>query len=109
MAAAAPAAAAPAVADNKEKIAGRPVEKAWSAPYNEEADTFDDFATFDPQEMSMSRAGSAGPGTPTRTLSSRQMSGQFEDEVSKVWEEDWDDEDVDDTFDKTMERIARNK
>lgn len=78
-----------------------PVKEAWSAPYKEDQDAFDDFADFVP---------AAEPsGTPTRQLSQRQLSGQFEDgsRTSKVWEEDWDDEDADDTFDRTMERIAR--
>jgi hypothetical protein len=74
-------------------------KEAWSGAYVEDDDNFDDFASFVP-------TGEAT--TPTRQLSQRQLSGQFEEErTSKVWEEDWDDEDVDDTFDKTMERIAR--
>eukprot|EP00672_Neobodo_designis_P023438 CAMPEP_0174827992 /NCGR_PEP_ID=MMETSP1114-20130205/1063_1 /TAXON_ID=312471 /ORGANISM="Neobodo designis, Strain CCAP 1951/1" /LENGTH=84 /DNA_ID=CAMNT_0016061683 /DNA_START=43 /DNA_END=297 /DNA_ORIENTATION=- len=79
-----------------------PRAEAWSAAYDEDGDNFDDFATFVPT--------GEPAGTPTRQLSQRQLSGQFEDDrTSKVWEEDWDDEDVDDTFDRTMERIARGK
>ncbi len=77
-------------------------EQAWSAAYVEEDDNFDDFASFVP-------TGEPG-GTPTRQLSARQLSGQFDEErTSKTWEEDWEDDDVDDTFDKTMGRIARGK
>ena len=81
-------------------VAAAPKEQ-WSAAYNEDTDAFDEFADFVP----------TGEGsTPTRQLSQRQLSGQFEEErTGKAWEEDWDDEDTDDTFDKTMERIARGQ
>ena len=78
------------------------IPAAWSTGYAEDKDTFDDFESFAPQDKEPTT-----PGTPTRQLSSRVLSGQFEDEHSTAWEEDWDDEDVDDTFDRTMERIAR--
>lgn len=90
-------------ADREPSPATTAVPAAWSAAYREDDDKFDDFATFEPAAEPLT------PGTPVRQLSSRQMSGQFEEETAKAWEEDWDDEDVDDTFDRTMERIARNK
>lgn len=78
------------------------VKEAWSAAYKEDADNFEDFADFVPAVEPS--------GTPTRQLSQRQLSGQFDEgRTSKAWEEDWDDEDVDDTFDRTMERVARGK
>jgi hypothetical protein len=92
------ASASPQPAPNNKSGAGK---DAWSAPYREDDDNFDDFATFVPTGEAL---------TPTRQLSQRQLSGHFEEEgTGKAWEEDWDDEDVDDTFDKTMERIARGK
>jgi hypothetical protein len=83
--------------------AAAPLPEAWSTGYAEEKDTFEDFDSFAPPA-----AEPTTPGTPMRQLSSRMLSGQFEDEHTKAWEEDWDDEDVDDTFDRTMERIARS-
>jgi hypothetical protein len=73
-------------------------EEIWSSWYNEVADTFDDFQAHET---------GAGGNTPTRQLSARQLSGQFEDDVAKTWEEDWEDEDLDDTFDAVMAQIAR--
>lgn len=72
---------------------------AWSGWYREQDDAFQDFATF--------AAPSSAQLTPQRTLSARQISGQFEDEVAKCWEEDWEDEDVDDTYDAVMGKIGR--
>lgn len=76
-----------------------PPDVAWSAWYREQEDTFKDFDSF---VTSTSAAQS-----PQRTLSSRTISGQFEDEVAKNWEEDWEDEDVDDTYEVIMGKIAR--
>lgn len=76
-----------------------PAEVAWSAWYREQDDVFQDFATF--------TIASSNQQSPQRTLSSRQISGQFEDEVAKCWEEDWEDEDTDDTYDAIMGKIVR--
>jgi hypothetical protein len=76
-----------------------PADVAWSAWYKEQDDAFQDFSTF--------AAPSSAQLTPQRTLSARQISGQFEDEVAKCWEEDWEDEDVDDTYDAVMGKIGR--
>lgn len=72
---------------------------AWSAWYREQADTFSDFSSF--------AAGFSNQQSPQRTHSTRQISGQFEDEVAKCWEEDWEDEDVEDTYDAVMGKIGR--
>ena len=65
-------------------------DDVWSAWYVELDDKFSDFQSFDPTINSVQL-------TPSRTLSARQISGQFDDEVAKSWEEDWEDEDVEDT------------
>ena len=95
---------ATSTAATSKKTGNTQLQQAWSTGYREENDTFADFNSFEAAHRK-----NDGSGTPTRTLSSRQLTGQFEEEVSKVWEEDWDDEDVDDTFDKTMQRIASHK
>jgi hypothetical protein len=81
-------------------------ETVWSAWYKESEDIFADFKSFEPAPAAggvggLSRAGSV------RTLSMRQISGQFEEEVAKSWEEDWEDEDVEDTFDHIMGQISQ--
>lgn len=43
--------------------------------------------------------------TTFRTRSARQLSGQFEDEVARSWEDDWEDEDAEDTYDVIMGKI----
>lgn len=94
---------APAASSNTTATTTKRKNDAWSAGYVEDEDAFEDFSSFLPR-------GGAESNSPTRQLSQRQLSGQFDEErTSKAWEEDWDDEDVDDTFDKTMERIARGK
>ncbi|CAJ1010302.1 hypothetical protein Q4I28_005616 [Leishmania naiffi] len=81
-------------------------ETVWSAWYKESEDKFLEFKSFEPVPVAggpgnMSRAGSV------RTLSMRQISGQFEEEVAKSWEEDWEDEDVEDTFEYIIGQISQ--
>eukprot|EP00796_Vickermania_ingenoplastis_P000762 gene762-405_t len=86
------------------------VDEIWSSWYVEGKDDFQDFQSFTP--TTPTTTGSA-PGTGVqpsgasfRTMSARQVSGQFEDEVAKSWEEDWEDEDLEDTYDAIMGRIS---
>ena len=70
----------------------------WSSSgHKEQEDDFTDFKSFELNVVT----------TPARQLSARQISGHFEDEVAKSWQEDWDDEDVEDTFDVVMGKIGR--
>ncbi|CCW59641.1 unnamed protein product [Phytomonas sp. EM1] len=80
-------------------------DEVWSAWYNETDDAFNDFKSFQPD---IPTGGSFVPGSggSMRTLSARQISGQFEEEVAKSWEDDWEDEDIDDTFDCIMGQIS---
>lgn len=83
-----------------------PSETVWSAWYKESEDKFAEFKSFEPSPTAggpgnLSRAGSV------RTLSMRQISGQFEEEVAKSWEEDWEDEDVEDTFEHIIGQISQ--
>jgi hypothetical protein len=78
-------------------------DEMWSQWYKEANDTFKEFASFDPS----SAVAKDKDGTPVRALSQRQISGQFDDEVAKSWEEDWEDEDVDDSYDAVMGKISR--
>lgn len=88
-------------------------EGPWSGWYVEAADTFEDFQSFSPP---LPPAGANAPtlpggvqasGTSFRSKSVRQMSGQFEDEVAKSWEEDWEDEDLEDTYDAVAGKIGQ--
>ncbi|KEG14688.1 hypothetical protein DQ04_00341030 [Trypanosoma grayi] len=91
-------------------------DEVWSAWYRESEDKFADFQSFGDTEGG---ANAAAPGTANasgsvaprssshRTLSARRISGQFEEEVVKSWEEDWEDEDVEDTFDAIMGQVGR--
>lgn len=80
----------------------------WSSWYVESADTFVEFKSYQPAAPANAGAGGIpGSGGSFRTLSARQISGSFEDEVAKNWEEDWEDEDVEDTFDNIMGQIFR--
>lgn len=86
------------------------VDETWSSWYVEEKDDFNDFRSFEPPTPTTA-AGSPGmtaaSTTPSfRTMSARQVSGQFEDEVAKSWEEDWEDEDLEDTYDAVMGKIS---
>jgi len=81
----------------------------WSAWYNEADDTFKDFNSFAPAANAAASGGLGPSGGSLRTLSARQISGQFDEEVAKSWEEDWEDEDVEDTFDHVMGQIARHQ
>lgn len=81
-------------------------DHAWSLWYQEPQDAFADFKSFEP-EHAAGEGGLPSSGGSFRTLSARQISGQFEDEVAKSWEEDWEDEDVEDTFDHVMGQISR--
>jgi hypothetical protein len=75
---------------------------AWSAWYVEAADTFAEFAHQVVGEKE-------GTGL-QRQLSSRQISGQFDEVVAKNWEEDWEDEDKVDSFEtvcRLMESAPR--
>lgn len=74
-------------------------DEVWSAWYKEQADTFEDFATFDPKVAAGNQS--------QRQLSARQLSGQFEDDVARSWEEDWEDEDPDDSYDRVMGLVGR--
>jgi hypothetical protein len=101
-------------------IANAYVAEPWSAYYKEQEDTFDEFTDFDPNHKTAedAPAGRAAGSSSVlkrnntgsfsgRHLSSRLLSGQFENEVARSWEEDWDDEDPDDTFDAIMAKVAR--
>lgn len=83
-----------------------PTETVWSALYKESEDTFADFKSFEPAPAAGGAGGLSRAGS-VRTLSMRQISGQFEEEVAKSWEEDWEDEDVEDTFDHIMGEISQ--
>lgn len=83
-------------------VEGKP-DLQWSAWYSEADDNFTEFASFDPNFG----AAPALASSSLRTLSARQMSGQFEDDVEKSWENDWEDEDLDDTFDAVMAKVAK--
>lgn len=90
------------------------VAEPWSTYYKEQEDTFAEFAGFDPNHVEGGAATTsavlkrANTGSFSgRHLSSRLLSGQFENEVARSWEEDWDDEDPDDTFDAIMAKVAR--
>ncbi|KPA80500.1 hypothetical protein ABB37_04716 [Leptomonas pyrrhocoris] len=82
-------------------------ETVWSAWYKESEDTFADFKSFEPAPAAGGAAGGLSRAGSVRTLSMRQISGQFEEEVAKSWEEDWEDEDVEDTFDHIMGEISQ--
>ncbi|KPI87531.1 hypothetical protein ABL78_3374 [Leptomonas seymouri] len=82
-------------------------ETVWSAWYKESEDTFADFKSFEPARAAGSGTGGLSRAGSVRTLSMRQISGQFEEEVAKSWEEDWEDEDVEDTFDHIMGEISQ--
>ena len=75
----------------------------WSSWYREAEDTFADFATFEPQAAANANGGHPIP----RALSARQISGQFDDDVARNWEEDWEDEDTEDTYEAIMGKIQR--
>ncbi|CBH10082.1 hypothetical protein, conserved [Trypanosoma brucei gambiense DAL972] len=81
-------------------------DEMWSNWYKESEDRFLDFISFDATEGG-GNGGVVRSGSSHRTLSARRISGQFEEEVMKSWEEDWEDEDVEDTFDAVMGRIGR--
>ncbi|CCW67377.1 unnamed protein product [Phytomonas sp. Hart1] len=80
-------------------------DEVWSSWYNEADDAFNDFKSFEP-EIPTGGLAVPGSGGSMRTLSARQISGQFEEEVAKSWEDDWEDEDMDDTFDCIMGQIS---
>lgn len=106
--------------------------ETWSTWYAEAADSFNDFSTFNPPPHTPAASTAAvtapgGSGTPAatttsscsqggrmpsssstsfRTRSVRQLSGQFEDEVARSWEDDWEDEDAEDTYDAIMGKIT---
>lgn len=88
------------------QLAIPPTETVWSAWYKESEDTFADFKSFEPAPAAGAAGGLSRAGS-VRTLSMRQISGQFEEEVAKSWEEDWEDEDVEDTFDHIMGEISQ--
>lgn len=81
-------------------------DEVWSAWYREAEDHFADFRSFGNTDGEANAATAATSGS-HRTLSARRISGQFEEEVVKSWDEDWEDEDVDDTFDAIMGQIGR--
>lgn len=96
------------------------VDEIWSSWYVEDADTFEDFQSYNPPTPTTTSAvagtaGVAGTGGATttavgatfRSMSARQVSGQFEeDAVAKSWEDDWEDEDLEDTYDAIMGKIS---
>lgn len=84
-----------------------PSDAVWSAWYKETDDTFAEFKSFQPAPVAGSNGVLPSSGGSMRTLSMRQISGQFDDEVAKSWEEDWEDEDVEDTFDNLMGLISK--
>ncbi|KAG5499012.1 hypothetical protein GH5_03710 [Leishmania sp. Ghana 2012 LV757] len=81
-------------------------EIVWSAWYKESEDKFSEFESFEPAPT-VAGAGNVSRTGSVRTLSMRQISGQFEEEVAKSWEEDWEDEDVEDTFEHIMGQISQ--
>jgi len=80
-------------------------DELWSAWYTEADDTFNDFKSYEPPAPLVGTVPASGGSV--RTLSARQISGQFDDEVAKTWEEDWEDEDVEDTYDSIVGQITR--
>ena len=69
----------------------------WSSFYNEAQDALGEFDVHAVTE----------PGTPNgRQFSERQISGQFEDDTAKDWEEDWEDEDPEDSLEHISSMIA---
>ncbi|ESL09290.1 hypothetical protein TRSC58_02992 [Trypanosoma rangeli SC58] len=91
-------------------------DELWSAWYKESEDKFDDFQSFGDTEGGPNAPAATGANPSSggaqfssshRTLSARRVSGLFEEEVSKSWDEDWEDEDVEDTFDAIMGQIGR--
>lgn len=82
------------------------VNELWSSWYKEGNDTFEDFETFNPPTPT---TGGGSAAASFHTLSARQMSGQMEEEVAKSWEEDWEDEDANDTFENIMAKIKGRK
>lgn len=80
-------------------------DELWSAWYTETEDTFNDFKSYAPPAPLAGTVPTSGGSVPT--LSARQISGQFDDEVAKTWEEDWEDEDVEDTYDSIVGQITR--
>ncbi|KAH9599075.1 hypothetical protein LSM04_006808 [Trypanosoma melophagium] len=91
-------------------------DEVWSSWYRESDDQFVDFQSFGLMEgtttitgaSASNLSGSVAPRSSShRTLSARRISGQFEEEVMKSWDEDWEDEDVEDTFDAIMGQIVR--
>lgn len=84
-------------------------DELWSRWYTEADDTFRDFKSYEPAAPSALASGITIPGSggSLRTLSARQISGQFDDEVAKTWEEDWEDEDAEDTLDYIMGQMSR--
>ncbi|KAG5473795.1 hypothetical protein LSCM1_04425 [Leishmania martiniquensis] len=81
-------------------------ETVWSSWYKESEDRFAEFTSFEPTQT-VGGAGNVSRTGSVRTLSMRQISGQFEEEVAKSWEEDWEDEDVEDTFEHIMGQISQ--
>lgn len=79
-------------------------DEVWSSWYTEQGDTFADFKSYEPPPTTGGPLPSGGGSM--RTFSARQLTGQFEEEVAKSWEEDWEDEDVEDTFDHIMRQIS---
>ncbi|ORC90194.1 uncharacterized protein TM35_000092440 [Trypanosoma theileri] len=91
-------------------------DEVWSSWYRESEDQFVDFQSFGlmegtatiPGASASNLSASIAPRSSShRTLSARRISGQFEEEVMKSWDEDWEDEDVEDTFDAIMGQIVR--
>ncbi|RNF25621.1 uncharacterized protein Tco025E_02117 [Trypanosoma conorhini] len=91
-------------------------DDVWSSWYKESEDQFADFQSFGETEGGPNAPAAAGPNAGSggaqfssshRTLSARRVSGLFEEEVLKSWDEDWEDEDVEDTFDAIMGQIGR--
>ncbi|KAG8341848.1 hypothetical protein ERJ75_000131100 [Trypanosoma vivax] len=81
-------------------------DELWSGWYKETEDKFIDFISFDATDSGAAGGGVVPRSSSHRTLSARRISGQFEEEVLKSWEEDWEDEDVEDTFDAVMGRMG---
>ncbi|CAD2218513.1 hypothetical protein, conserved [Angomonas deanei] len=84
-------------------------EEVWSTWYTEGADTFEDFKSYEPAAPENNDNNNNNERSSSRrTLSARQISGQFDDEVVRSFEEDWEDEDAEDTFDTIMGIISRH-
>eukprot|EP00758_Cryptobia_borreli_P002529 Tbor_TRINITY_DN3100_c0_g2::TRINITY_DN3100_c0_g2_i1::g.14735::m.14735 len=86
------------------------LEDSWSLFYKEQEDRFLEFSSFapcDPNTADVKKSNIIRTSSFTRRLSARQISGQFEEEIARTWEEDWEDEDPEDSYNVIMATIGR--